>query len=288
LPQRVRILPGSWHERNASAFLYYLLLALPVMGVVSLVATRSVDRHEYARVAALIVMCMLLDRFILRDPVGARVGGMAGPVIVMGVWLATRAWRAGALAGAAVVVSLALTVWAVSVTADWDTHLRSDRASLERVKGHLRAVAQSPPTTDTMPYRKLTGLIGYLRDCTTRNDRVYASWFVPDLYFYAQRGFAGGMVVTFGGHWSEPRYQQRIVDAFAAQSVPVVIIDANNYSDFQAFYPEVDRYLQAHYRVAGETDFDNPDVGPRGYRVLVRNDREPLRSHPASAMPCFR
>jgi len=287
-PQDVRILPGSWDYKNGSAFLYYLLLALPVISVVSLVTTRTVDRQEYACVAALIVMCVLLDRFILRDPVGARVGGMAGPLIVLGVWLATRAWRTGPLAAAAVVVSLGLTVWAVSMTADWATHLRSDRASFERVKGHLRAVAQSPPTTDTMPYRKLTGLIGYLRDCTTRDDRVYASWFVPDLYFYAQRGFAGGMVVTFGEHWSEPRYQQRIVATLAGQSVPIAIIDAHNYSDFQAVYPDVDRYLRTYYHVAGEMDFDNPDVGPRGYRVLVRNDRDPLRTHPASSMPCFR
>ena len=50
----------------------------------------------------------------------------------------------------------------------------------------------------------------------------------------------------------------------------------------------LDRYLQAHYRVAAETDFGNSDVGPHGYRVLVRNDRDPLRTHPASSMPCFR
>jgi len=32
------------------------------------------------------------------------------------------------------------------------------------------------------------------------------------VYFFAGRAFAGGMVETFGDHWSEPDHQQRIVE----------------------------------------------------------------------------
>jgi hypothetical protein len=150
-------------------------------------------------------------------------------------------------------------------------------------------MAASPPRMgDTLPSASLAGLVGYLRECTTPGDRVYASWFVPELYYYAQRGFAAGMAVTFGGHWSEPRYQERMVETFGSQSVPVVILQMSSYNEFRNLYPAFDRHLQAHYRVAGETDFGNRAVGPAGYRVLVRTDRQPTGTDPESSMPCFR
>ena len=48
------------------------------------------SRSETAQVLSLIVTCVLLNLFILRDPVYARVGGMAGPVAVLCAWMAKR------------------------------------------------------------------------------------------------------------------------------------------------------------------------------------------------------
>ena len=67
------------------------------------------------------------------------------------------------------------------------------------------------------------GLVHSRRYRTIPRDRILAQWFVPELYFFAQRGFAAGMVATFGGHWSEPRFQARSVQALASESVPIVI-----------------------------------------------------------------
>jgi hypothetical protein len=284
---RVRLLPGSWNAENGSAFLYYLLFLLPVAGALAS-AIRGETQINCARVLSLAAMCLVLDLLILRDPISARVGGMAAPATVMAAWLGWRAWRTRrTLARGLVFVLLGLTIWSIGLTADWSMHLRADRLTVARLQENLRAMAHSPPALDTMSYVGLHGLVTYVRECTSPYDRVYASWFVPELYFYAQRAFAAGLVVTFGGHWSEPRYEERIVSRFAEQSVPIVIIDTRSYHVFTAFYPTFDRYLQAHYDVAGETDFGNSDVGPTAYRVLVRNDRLPLRTHDASGMPCF-
>ena len=80
---RARLLPGLRDRRNGSAFLYYLLTWLPVVGALMIVLQRgsSADdaRMERARIAALLTFCLALNIFILRDPVGARIGGMAGP-----------------------------------------------------------------------------------------------------------------------------------------------------------------------------------------------------------------
>jgi hypothetical protein len=66
-----------------------------------------------------------------------------------------------------------------------------------------------------------------------------------------------------------------------------VILDGHNLEFFARTFAILDRYLRDHYRLAGETDFGDSDVGPRGYRVLVRNDRTPASTHPKWSLPCF-
>jgi hypothetical protein len=248
---------------------------------------REGQRTQAAQVLSLAVMCLALDLFILRDPVPARIGGMVGPAAVMAAWVLTRTWRSRrVLARAAALAGMAVTVWSLSAAADWAGEFREGRVSWARVVSHYQAVAT--PAGETMPYGPWFGMVTYLRECTRPGDRVYASWFVPELYFYAQRGFAAGMSVTFGGHWSEPRYQHRMVEILSAQSVPIVLLHAASYEDVQNAYPLFTRYLEDHYRAAGDTDFGDSEAGPGAYRVLTRRDRAPSGVHAATSMPCFR
>ena len=287
--RRVRPFPNAWTPANAVAFLYYLLFALPVAGVVALrpMPAGGARREQYARIASLAVMCLALNVFILRDPIPARLGGMAGPAAVMAAWIAARAWRSRrVLARAAVTIGVALTVWAVSIAADWQNELRRERASWERLRSHY--IAYATPADETVPTGPWLGMVTYLRECTRPDDRVYASWFVPELYFYAQRGFAAGVSVTFGGHWSEPRFQERMIGILAAQSAPVVLLHAPSSDDFHEAYPAFSRYLETRYRVAGETNFGDAGTDPRTYRVLTDRSRVSFGTHAASSMPCFR
>ena len=119
----------------------------------------------------------------------------------------------------------------------------------------------SPPSTALVLDREEDGLVDYLQRCTQPDDRVFAAWFVPQLYFFSGRGFAGGMVVTFGGHWSEADRQHRIVAKMKSESVPVAVFQDDG-SEFRATYPIVNDYLRANYSSARA-------VGP--YRVLTRN-----------------
>ena len=122
----------------------------------------------------------------------------------------------------------------------------------------------SPPSPSLVLDQEEAGLVDYLRRCTRADDRVFAAWFAPQLYFFSGRAFAGGMVVTFGGHWSDPARQNRIVAKLKSESVPVAIFEDDG-AEFRATYPIVDDYLRATYSTAGS-------VGP--YRVLVRNGVE--------------
>ena len=92
-------------------------------------------------------------------------------------------------------------------------------------------------------------------------------------------------MATFGGHWSEPRFERRTVDALSSQSVPIVILESGETEAFAATYAALDGYLRDHYAKAGEIIFEVPDARP--YQVLARRDRRPVRIDGRLSLPCF-
>jgi hypothetical protein len=293
LGRKIPILPDARTLDNANAFLYHLLRWLPLLASVILlkgaVSEAPWSRADVARIASLIVACVLLNIFILRDPVDARVGGMAGPAAVLSAWMArqlwgirTRAVRYAATAGSVMVVWL--TLWSLSTAMEWERRINIETLSPASVRSLAAALAESPASLQAYPNRNLVvGMVSYLRECTSVNDRVFGAWFVPELYYFAQRGFVGS-VATFDRHWSEPRFQERIINAFVSHSVPVVLTETSRHGEFVENYSLLGRYLDEHFRVAGTTDFGNPGGN---YTVLVDKNRSPTRTHPATGMPCF-
>jgi hypothetical protein len=299
----LRVMPTSrvrFHlsAENAQAFLNYLLLVLPLMAAIIAVRTSRgtpTVGQERARVLSLVAMCVLLDLFILQ-PVQVRGGGMAGPIAVLGAWLAGRLrpgvastpsgwwWRRRDWWGrAAVALLLIMTAWSESVVARWADRVWPQVTDWEQTLNHLKALSASPPLTDMAPNR-LGEMAAYVRACTMPHDRVFTAWYAPDLFYFSQRGFAGGMAVTLGPHWSEDRFQRRIVERLESQSVPLVILDVGSRSSFAASFPFLWQHLEGQYRSAGETNFGNPYAE---YEVLVPKDRSPIQTDPKWSMPCF-
>lgn len=240
----------SWSSSGAAGLLYYVFVGVPLIAAV-MVLTRRMPIAERARVLSAAALALPVAVVILRDPIVARLGGAAGPVAVAGAWLWSRwhmSWSARAAAGIVIVSTVVATGFA---------------AAPSRLTRVIRQASMSPPSSALVLDREEARLADYLRRCTQPDDRVFAAWFVPQLYFFSGRGFAGGMVVTFGGHWSEPARQHRIVEKLKSESVPVVVFQDNG-SEFRAAYPIVDEYLRVNYRNAGSMD---------AYRVFTRNGR---------------
>jgi len=241
-------------------------------------------RMERARIAALLTFCLALNIFILRDPVSARIGGMAAPAAVLFAWIAGRLMSrwAGRLA---LLLLMAGAIASLSGAAEWERRLRFEESVVGRVRRIVTVMAATPPLITTLPNPYLWDLVAYLRECTVPADRVFVPAFVPELYFFAQRGFAGGVVATFGGHWSEPRFERRAVDALSSQSVPLIIFESGDMQAFATTYPALDRYVREHYVKAGETTFEGPDA--RSYDVFASRDRRQVRIHDRLSLPCF-
>lgn len=286
---RVRVLPDAWTPENGEAILYYLLMLMPVAAVTVLILSpRPEPRVLIAAVTALVSLCVLLDAFILRDPVNARVGGMAGPFAALGAYVASTLPRV-LPRGARLITTIAIVITAASLAAavGWPRQVAVPFVRPDVITYRLSDYAKTPPPIGLLPSGRVAGLVGYVRECTMPSDRVFASWFVPELFYFAQRGFGGAMSATFGGHWSEPRFQRRSIEAFEAHATPIAIIQNRTYTQFRVDYPLLDQYLAQHYRSGGDTNFGDPEAAPAEYRVLVRADRPVIRTDGRFGLPCF-
>jgi hypothetical protein len=285
---------GVWTFENANAFLYYLFHALPLAGVFILLVkgwSHSTSRNEIAKVASLSVLCLILNFFILRHPIAARAGGMIGPAAILASWMFRSVWQvrgpaARLLLRTGSVVVLGLFVWSLSTAAVWEERLPQDVASPSRFIGLLKTVAASPPDADLIRSRALTALSLYVRECTRPDDRILVTLFAPEIAFFAQRGFAGGLAALHGVHWSEPRFQQRSLQHLIGYP-PALIIQRPGGTEFREIYPILARYVSEHYRSVGTTE-SLVGPGPESLLLLVRNDRSASGRHSASALPCFR
>jgi hypothetical protein len=292
---RVRLLPGAWHVANADAMLYSLFRFLPLVAALILLAdlrdTSSTSRIEIASIASLAALSLALNAFILRDPVSARFGGIAAPTAILAAWTIYRVGQmrpgiAKGLLNVALSVGLAATVWSTSLSAEWQVRMPAEVFRLRHMMAVAGGLRESPPLLGRLQKGEQLGIVRYLRECTGRNDRVLLGWFAPDVYFFAQRGFAGGAVAFFGQHWSESRFQARSVEILASQSAPVVIL-LNGDKLFPQSYPILMQYLDEHYQNVGATNFDDAQNGGGRYSLLVRRDRRADRVHPVTGLPCF-
>jgi hypothetical protein len=285
---------GAGTSENASALLYYLLHALPFAGVLILVMKgwlRATSRTEIARVASLIVLCVILNLVILRHPISARAGGMMGPAAILSAWMFRSVVHvqprvARLLLGLSAFAVMGLFVWSLSMATAWKERLGRDLARPSRFTSLLAAAAASPPDADLMGSRAQTALALYVRECTRPDDRILVTFFAPEIPFFAQRGFAGGLAALHGVHWSEPRFQQQILERLNAHP-PALIIQRSRDTDFRETYPLLARYISDRYRSVGTTG-SLVGPGPENLLILAPKDRQSTATHRAGSLPCFR
>jgi hypothetical protein len=288
---------------NASAWLYYLLMVLPFVSVVLVYARkhreacRSSDPSAGRTVLAAATLLVLVHVFVLRDPIDAHLGSVAIAAAVPAAWVFAgppgggRLRRAAGMRIASGTTLIAVTVLGLGVIGPWRSLLERGRVLSEpslfltRVRSFARDVRQSPPPLERLPFPEMAELVRYVRQCATSEDRLMASWFAPEIYYFSGRAFAGGMAVYFGGHWSELEYQRRTLARLNAEMPPIVIVQGRTSGPFREGYPLVDQFVWSRYRLAATVDFDDP--GSRGYQVFVDRDRPQTGVYGRWALPCF-
>ena len=294
---RIRLAPGVFTGGNALAWFYYVTLLLPAIGLVLLVARwrhRSVDQAEAAVVAMGCVLNLIIVQTLVRGSPDSRLADIANPTFIVGAWVAGTVlrsirgrrlrWR---VATVAVLGASLVTLWSAYTSAEVASPLESTRVLLgpravwQRAKQVVEQLHERPIDRWSVSAPGLGGLIRYAFECTGPNDRVLATWFAPQVPFYAERRFAGGQVALVR-YWHATEPEQRLtVERLSHQRVPIVIDSAE--SNVDTYFPLVGEYLRQRYQ-----RIVLPGAPMEGYSVLIDRGVAPTRSYEPLGLPCYR
>ncbi|MEQ1758426.1 MAG: hypothetical protein ABL986_08925 [Vicinamibacterales bacterium] len=287
----------------ALAWLTGVTYALPVLTLLTTwwAWTRGrIARQEAAAVVAMACLCLVITRTLVDDDPGARLADVATPTAALGAWLVGRwlsdlrtagagtTWRLAARLPVATV--FLVTLWSVTTLARTVNTLldaefdKGPRAALAHITAtyrrlHLRPIDQWAPPGES---RGIQALARYVMRCTLPEDRLLvAGQFAPEVFFYAEREFAGGQVHFMLG-WHESDADQRLTVArLSGERVPIVLMgdqEAAFRRRFQLVAGDIDaRYVEVPFAFNDE---------PR-WRVLVERGRRPSGTDAALGLPCY-
>jgi hypothetical protein len=136
--------------------------------------------------------------------------------------------------------------------------------------------------TDTVA--QLQPFFAYLDRCTANTDRLLTAGFLPEVPYYAQRGFAGGQNVFMYGYFDSPENQRKVVERLRSQHVPFVLIPSNYSKDLEEDFPTVNSFVLQHYVPLTTVEID----GALSIAILVDRMWPPISRDVDTGWPCFR
>jgi len=288
---------------NAVPFVYYLFLALPFATAAVAVAA-VLRRHDAAawldvyKLAPVVAVMVLLNGWFLRGTLPIRLADVSVLAAALGAWLlaaaassvrargwVTRACVATALGAVALTtVGSAMSIGVVIPNLRTATDGRGPAGVAGRAEEIARLLRTPGPElaagSGASPSMRLAD---YVHRCTQPSDRVLVAAYMPQVFYFADRGFAGGHVDVRAGYLADERDQRAAVAVMARQPVPLVVTEPR--AVFETRYrnesPILVGYLDEAYLDAGDHDF-----GGESYRVLVRK-ADASRATRRNGLPCF-
>jgi len=294
---------------NATAFLYYGFLALPLIAATTLMRLRSLrgptrvlssTRHL---VPLLILAAMLNVAFLSRGSTNIRIPDVGVTSAIILAWLiavaigrdagvvAQRPWMRAGLRTAGLVVLL-LILLSVNGLAHTPRTLRDGgfaggpsavRRQTQAVWDALAILPREWAQNDEQP--RLLEVAAYLAACTAPGDRVFVLGHYPELYYFADRPFAGGHAWLLPFYYSGGPDEALIVRRLHMARVPIVFTEgrAAYENEYRRVFQQIDAYLATYYREAGEVDTGDSTR----LRALVRADLRAERTYGELGLPCF-
>ena len=286
----IRLLDGIDTAPASAALLFFVFLALPAAAVIALARNRGpagpLGQWERVKITAVVLVAILTFTGFVREALDARIGDAVVAPIVLGAWLSVR-WLAGARPSlssravrVAVLVAVLIPVTRAVVVAG-GVEPRVERA--EPLKVMWRQLVTSPPF-DAWPARGSASyrIVRYVRDCTGPNEPLLLLW-GGEMYYYADRPFAGRIGLHMEGYYSSDVNQRGDAAALERDRPPVVVTAGRELKE-PATHPSVRAFVARHYRPLGELTATDGTV----LRVLGRTDRTPTSTHPDVGWPCYR
>jgi len=285
------------NEKNAAAWLYYICLSIPPLAVAALfwsAGPRELDaRQRRAIVISLAVLAFVLNRYLLRGNLGARIGDLGAPVAILAAWLARSVREApipmkvvGRTVTALVLVSAALAISTIgSVWHELDT--TGFRDSIKKTVRRVSAVSEQlralPPPAGTVSAGGPT-VADYIHACTTPSQRILLVADLPEILAMADRSFAAGHPTFKPGFFTLEHDQRLMLERLRAQDVPLVVTDLEQ-KYLQNYAPQftlIHEFITKHYDLAGQL----PAPAGDPVRLFVRRGRAVTSHYGSTSLPC--
>ncbi len=288
----MRILPDLDTAPASAALLFFLFLLLPAAAIVVLALNGGpagpLGQWERVKIAAVILVAILTFTGFVRQAIDARIGDAVVAPVVLGAWLSAK-WLAGARsslrsrAARTAILAVVLLVVTRSIVVAGGVEPRFERRDAFAVT--WRQLVTSPPF-DAWPaqgsakYR----IARYVRECTRAREPLLVLWGGPELYYYADRPFAGRIGLYMEGYYRSDVNQRADAAALERDQPPIVISEPGRELKDLVTHPSALAFLARHYRPLGDLTATDGSV----LRVFARTDRPATSTHPDVGWPCFR
>jgi len=283
------VLPGDGLQPLFVGVLYYVLWLLPVAAACAVaVRWKHLAPHFRSIAVMAIAVELVMCSEMLRDPLVTRVRDIVAPLVLLLASMsvvvrslsASRSVRWGARAALGALF-LAVGV-AVAGAGSFGPNLRETGVS-RGWQSITARVAEIRARYDA-PYERIgfkpDRMIEYVMTCTPPQSRILAIAVIQQLFFYTNRGFAGGYD-ALSGFYTSDRQATQILQRLSREDVPLVVLDHEFAAGIARTYPRIAAHLAQHYHEIGRFDFNEDQA----YILLAENGRMPVRSF--GDLPCF-
>jgi len=281
---------------NAETWIHLLfVLALPLAALLVFVGRRrgTLPGRTSATIAATIALGFLFDLFLIRGNLDSRLPDVVVPAAILLAFVAAgllrllnpyRAWLVKAVAYLAMAI-VALFTWGSITVVGLEEPFRRMGAAIRdapsRVPDTLDWLRAKPIDRFAPPGSVgIAGLTRWIHECTNPDDRILVVGYRPEVFYLAERRFAGGIAFFQGGYFSDEGSRRRIVRTLAGEAVPIVIVEV---SEGAALEGTLGGYVATRFATAAESAFG----GTTPFRVLIDRNRRPSSESRFASLPCF-
>ena len=288
--------PGWRARENSLAILFWLSWLLPIAAAAMAIARgHEIPAPEMAAIAMLVALALCTDIVFLRSPLDVRLPDLAVSHTVLAAWIGATVWRLPVqrpgrfLCRAFVAVATATAIIAIALFAQAGQKLTAmglkDGPSGVMRRWHDVATLMrddKPGPVPSNPSAVLLPFIEYVRACTSPQDRLLYTWYSPEFYVVADRGFAGDhrRIYRRLTGWEQARTLARLQQ----ERVPFVIIPIPRRQWLQQNTPDIWRYIQSHYVPMAMIPPDDAE----GFQILRESAWAWTSVYPQTDWPCLR
>ena len=286
-----------WSIDALSVVGYYAFWVTPVIAASVAWSVRSVSPAARWVVTAVSAMALIMNPGLLRDPLTSRVPDTIVPFSILTAWLGSELWSVRAPAALRLLLRAATVCVLVAIAAAAAT-IGDFKQTLERAEmlhrpprpgvrwRDVSAQLREPYAERQMPSDIAFALVPffkYVQSCSPPAARILVAGSLPELSYYARRGFAGGQPALDGVYYSSPELQRRIVEQMRRELVLFVVATPDGMERLADVYPIVLAYVRERFVPMAEVAVDGSE---RPALIYVDRSVAPTPTDRHSGWPC--